>query len=129
MKNYTAAVKFLTIGAVKRFELRHPSKFRRNRLNRCWDMAMFWFFQDGGRLPSWICNAYVGTTHKEHLVVCITVQNLGGIDAIVLIICTFFDFVRLAWKRLFTVSQKWGFGGFSPFKWGAMWINLKIGTF
>jgi len=31
-----------------------------------------------------------------HLVVFITVQNLVGIDAVVLIICTFFDFASLA---------------------------------
>jgi len=54
------------------------------------------FFKDGGRPPSWICVAYVGTTHEGHLVVCITVQNLVGIDAVFLIICTFFDFASFA---------------------------------
>jgi len=49
-----------------------------------------------------ICDACVGTTHEGHLVVFITEQNLVGIDAVVLIICTFFDFRKLAWKRLFT---------------------------
>jgi len=44
----------------------------------------------------------VGTTHEGHSVVFITVQNLVGIDAVVLIICTFFDFASSAWKRLFT---------------------------
>jgi len=34
--------------------------------------------------------------HEEHLVVCSTVQSLVGIDAAVMIICTFFDFVSLA---------------------------------
>jgi len=53
-------------------------------------------FQDGGRPPSWICNACVGTTHEGRLVVFITVQNLVGIEAVVLIICTFFDFASLA---------------------------------
>ena len=38
----------------------------------------------------------VGTTHKGHLVVFITVQNLVGIDAVVLTLCTFFDFASLA---------------------------------
>ena len=61
----------------------------------------FLSFQDGGRPPSWICNACVGTTHEGHLVVFITVRNLIGIDAVVLIICTFFDFATSAWKRLF----------------------------
>jgi len=59
-------------------------------------MAIFRFFQDGGRPPSWICNACVGTTHEGHLVVFITVQNLVGIGAVVLKICTFFDFASLA---------------------------------
>ena len=37
-----------------------------------------------------------GTIHEGHLVVFTTVQNLAGIDAVVLIICTFFDFASLA---------------------------------
>jgi len=59
-------------------------------------MAIFRFFKDGGRPRSWICDACVGTTHEEHLVVFITVQNLVGIYAVVLVICTFFDFASLA---------------------------------
>jgi len=39
-----------------------------------------------------VCNACVETTLRGHLVVFITVQNVVGIDAVVLIICTFFDF-------------------------------------
>jgi len=46
-------------------------------------MAIFRFFQDGGRPPSWICDACVRATHEGHLVVFITVQNLVGIDAVV----------------------------------------------
>jgi len=42
------------------------------------------FFQDGGRPPSWICYVCVRTSHEGHLVVFIAVQNLVGIDAIVL---------------------------------------------
>jgi len=38
----------------------------------------------------------VGTTHEGYLMVFITVQNLVGVDAVVLIICTFFDFESLA---------------------------------
>ena len=88
--------KFLTVGAVKRVEMLQHAKFRENRLNHGRDMAIFRFFQDGGRPPPWICNACVGTTHEEHLVVFTIVQNLVGIDAVVLIICTFFDFASLA---------------------------------
>ena len=76
--------------------MHHLARFRRYRLNRGRDMVIFRFFQDGGRPPSWIWNACVGTTHEGHLVVFITVQNLVGIDAVVLIICTFFDFASLA---------------------------------
>ena len=88
--------KFITVGAVKRVDVLQRAKFCQNRLNRGRDMAIFRFFQDGGRPPSWICNACVGTAHEGHLVVFITVQNLVGIDAVVLIICTFFDFATMA---------------------------------
>jgi len=109
-------LKFLTVGTLKRVELHRHAKFCRNRLNRGWDIVIFRFFQDGGRPPSWICNACVGTTHKGHLVVFITVQNLVGIDAVVFIICKFFDFSSLAWKH-----SRPKIVGFWPPKWGAMW--------
>ena len=102
--------KFLTVRTVKRVKLYHLAKFRQNRSNHGWDITMFRFFQDGGRPPSWICNACVGTTHEGHFVVFITVQNLVEIDAVVLIICTFFNIASLAWKRLFT-PQNWFFRG------------------
>ena len=38
----------------------------------------------------------VRTIHEGHLVVFIAVQNLVAIDAVVLIICVFFDFTSLA---------------------------------
>jgi len=59
-------------------------------------MAIFRFFKDGGGPPSCICNEYVKTTHGGHLVVFIAVQNLVGINAVVSIINTFFDFTSLA---------------------------------
>jgi len=43
-------------------------------------------FQDGSHPPSWICDARVWTTREGHLVVFIAVQNLVGIDA-VLVFC------------------------------------------
>ena len=89
-------VNFLTVETVKKVELRHYAKFRRNRLNRNLNMTIFRFFQDGGRPPSWICDACVATTREGHLVVFITVQDVVEIDAVVLIICTFFDFSSLA---------------------------------
>jgi len=72
------------------------AKFRRNRSNGCLDIAIFRFFQNGGSPPSWICYARVRTTHEGYLVVFIIVQNLIGIDAVVLIICMLFDFMSLA---------------------------------
>jgi len=79
-----------------RVKLRQRAKFRGDRSNRRRDMAIFQFFQDGGRPPSWICYVCVWNTHEGHLVLFIAVQNLVGIDIVVLIICMFFDFASLA---------------------------------
>ena len=67
----------LTVGRVKRAELRHRSKFRQNCSNCGQDVAIYRFFQNGGRPPSWICNACVETTQEGHLVVFVTVQKYG----------------------------------------------------
>ena len=109
------------------FEMPHHAKLGQNRLKRSRDITIFRFFQDGGRPPSWICNACVGTTHKGHLVFFITVQNLVGIDAVVLKICTFFDFTSLA-RNAYSRPKIGDFGGFWPPKWGAMWKIPKKGT-
>jgi len=85
-----------TVGRLKRAELRHCAKFGRNRSNRGRDMTIFLFCQDGGRPPSWICSVCVRTTNKGQLVVFIAVQNLIGIDAVILIVCMVFDFTSLA---------------------------------
>jgi len=45
-------------------------------------MAIFRFFQDGDRPPSWICDERVWTSHEGYLVVFIAVQNLVGVDAV-----------------------------------------------
>jgi len=55
-------------------KLRHRAKFRGDRFNRCRDMAIFRFFEDGGRPPSWICDACGRTTQEGHLVVFITAK-------------------------------------------------------
>ena len=86
---------FLTVEMVYRVELHPRAKFCQNRSKRGLDITFFLIFP-GGRPPSWIYNACVGTTHKGHLVFFATVQNLVGIDAVVLKICTFFDFASLA---------------------------------
>ena len=87
----------------------------------------FSIFQDGGRPPSWICYVCVWTTHEGHLMVFIAVQNLVEIDAVVLIIRTFFDFASLAWKRLLT-PQKLGFWGFYSLNGEQCQRNSKNGT-
>ena len=47
-----AAAKFLTVGTVKRVKLHHHAKFRRNRWNRGWDMAILRFLR-WRPPPSW----------------------------------------------------------------------------
>jgi len=37
--------------------MRQRAKFGANGSNHCWDMAIFDFFQYGGRAPSWICRS------------------------------------------------------------------------
>jgi len=56
------------------------------RLRRYGDLT---FFQNGGRPPSWICWACIGTTHKDYLVVFIVEQKLVGIAAVLSIIWKF----------------------------------------
>jgi len=49
-RRHLGFVKFkLTVGAVKRSILHNRAKFRKDRSNRCGDIAIFVIFQDGGR--------------------------------------------------------------------------------
>ena len=66
--------KFLTVGTVKKVERHQRTKFCQNRSKCGRYMAIFRFFQDGGRLPSWICNACFWTTNEGHLVVFIAAK-------------------------------------------------------
>ena len=105
---------FLRVKAVKRPILHQRNKFRKDRSNRCGAIAIFVIFKNGGRPPSWICWAPIGTTHDDHLMVSIVVQNLVEVDAVVSITWNFQYFARLAWKRLFT-PLKLGFSeSFTP---------------
>ena len=74
---------FLTVGAVNRPILHQRTKLYKDRSNRYGDIVIFVIFQNGGRPPSWICWAPIGTTHDDHLMVSIVVQNLFEIDAVV----------------------------------------------
>jgi len=56
--------KFLTVGRLKRAELRRRAKFGRNPSKCHRDMTIFRFFQDGGRPLSWICSVCFRTTHE-----------------------------------------------------------------
>jgi len=113
-------LKLLTVGQLERVDLRRRAKFCRNHSDCGQDMAIFQFFQDGGRPPSWICYVCVWTTHEGHLVVFITVQNLVGMDAVVLIICMFFDLSSLS------TLQNWGFWGFDTLNGEAYQRNPKM---
>ena len=53
------------------------------------EISRFNSFSNGGRPPSCICRARIWTNHDEYLVVSIVVQNLVGINAVVLTICKF----------------------------------------
>ena len=83
-------LKISTSGPVRRQIVHHRTKDRSKSLKLRLRYNNFSIF------PRWICSAGVVTTHEGHLVFFITVQNLVGIDAVVLIICTFIDFASLA---------------------------------
>jgi len=54
------------------------------------------FFRNGGRPPSWICWAPIGTTHDDFSMVSIVVQNFVEMDAVVSITWSSQYFARLA---------------------------------
>ena len=81
-------------------------------------MTILRFFQDGGCPPPWICYVCVLTTHEGCLVVFIAVQNLVGIDAVVLIICMFFLFHEFGLKTPIHAPKMGFFGGFDPLNGG-----------
>jgi len=99
-------------------KLRRHDKFCRNRSNHGQDMAIFLFFQDGGRPPSSICDACVRTTHEGHLVVFITVQNLIALDTVVSIVCNF-TISRLRLENIYSRPQ-------NCFFWGSDTLNGEL---
>jgi len=76
----------LTVDAQKEANIRRRAKFHQSWSNGWRDGYLTFFFQNGGRPPSWICWAPIGATHDNHLVVSIVVPNLLKIDAVVSII-------------------------------------------
>jgi len=65
----------LTVDPLQRSSVRHYFKSHQNRQT----IAGLWrfnsFFQNCGRPPSWFCWSPIGTTHDDHLMVSIVVQN------------------------------------------------------
>jgi len=57
----------LTADGVQGISTHHSAKFRDHWSSRCRHMAIFLFFQNGGRPPSWICCACVWTIGNEYL--------------------------------------------------------------
>jgi len=87
--------KFLMVGRLKR-----PNcVFLPNLVEIGQNVTEIWRFFDFSKMAAVrhlgfaVC---IRTTHKGHLVVFIDVENLVGIDAVVLIICMFFNFTSLA---------------------------------
>jgi len=91
--------------------------------------AVIWRFFDFSKMAAVrhlgfvVC---VRTTHEGHLVVFSAVQNLVGIDAVVLIICMFLDFAT-GWKTPIH-APKIGVWVDLPRKWGAISTKPKRGT-
>jgi len=84
-----------------------PKMLKFEWLQRCGDLTVF---QNGSRLPSWICPVLIACTHNDYLVVSIVVQNLVGIDGVV------FDNMKVLVFFVFGLktpvhAQKFGFGG------------------
>ena len=90
-------LKNLTADTVRRVNLHHRAQFHRNRSSGSREIVIFRFFKMAAvRHLGFTVNLFIWTTHEEHLVVSIGVQNLVEIDAVVLKICKFSYFARLA---------------------------------
>ena len=81
--------KFLTVGQLKRVEMRHPAKFGQNRSKQGRDMAIFRLSKMAAVRHLGFVVRVIGPPTKGVLVVFITVQNLVGIDVVVSTICRF----------------------------------------
>jgi len=105
--------KILTVDPLQWANMHHHAKFHQNWSNGCRYGDLTVFFQDGGRPPSWICWAPIGTTHDDHLVVSIIVPNLVKIDAVVSITYQLSIFGPFGLKTPIH-TPKLGFSGDSP---------------
>jgi len=66
-----------------------PCQISRRSVKPLLRFDYFSMFPKWRQPPSWICNARIWTIRECHLVMFITVQNLVGIDTVVLTICKF----------------------------------------
>ena len=82
--------------------------------------------QDSGRPPSWICFACIWTTHEEHLLVFVSVQNLVGIGAVVSNFRWYasFNVLRVWLKNAYSRPFLGGFWGIWPPRWDTISTNL-----
>ena len=114
---------FLMVGRLTDVELHYCAKFGQNRSNRGRDMAIFRFFQDGGRPPSWIC--CVCSDHPR--------RAFGGLYCYAKFgwnWCNSFDNMHVFGFREFGLktpihASKFGFWGYFTPKWGAISIKPK----
>ena len=63
--------------------MRHFAKFHQIGQTVAEIMRFNVFFRNGGRPPSWISRAPIGTTRDDHFMVSIVEQNLVEIDRVV----------------------------------------------
>jgi len=121
-------MEFSTFGTVVLVNARYCAKFRCNRSNRSWDMAIFRHCKNGDCPPSVICYRHHWTTHEEHLVALIVVQNFVAIDSVVSIIgpCRCWYLTSLAWKSY--SRPKNGGLGIIPHTWKAALSRSPKGT-
>jgi len=100
---------------LKRVKLRHCAKFRGDRSNHCWNMAIFFSRFMAAVLSAILDLLCACLNHpRSALVVFITVQNVVGIDAVVLIICMFL-ISRIWLDNAYSRPQNWSFRGFDPY--------------
>jgi len=96
--------KFLTVGTVKRVKHHQHVKFRQNQSNRGRDMSIFINFSKMAAVRHLGFVMRVCGPPTKGIWWSLSLANLVGIDAVVLIICTFFGFASLVTNHLGRLS-------------------------
>jgi len=115
-------LKFLTVAQLKGVELHHHARFSQT-VAEIWRFFYFSNMAAVRHLGFVVC---VRTAHEGHLVVFIAVQNLVAIDAVVLTICMFFDF--MSGLKMPIHAAKMGFLGGLTHYMGAISSQPPKGT-